>query len=96
MKCKYRRMTKEEKKKIRINYYKTSNGIEMKKRLQRIFICGILLIMYSFIEIYEYIFINTHTYILLSIILFFISGIIFLVGFIRIRLKVLNQYAIKN
>lgn len=97
MKTKYQRMTKEEKKEIQEKYYKTEAGQAMKNRLIRLIITGTMGILFSIFLIY-----SNYTkdgndiwqYILAGILL--VASIIFIIGSINIRHKVLNKYAIKN
>ncbi len=95
MKNKYARMNKEEKKQCRTFYYNTPKGKEMKMRLTRLTIIGIIGIIFSiFLVVSGYIAkqINWATWAMAGIL--FCFSIVFLVGAAKIRLQVLNQYAI--
>jgi len=94
-KIKYDRMTKKEKKELIIKYKKTDKGREMYKRLIRLFIIGIICLIYSI-----YLFISNYNNLTwvnyLMIIPLFIAAFVFMISSIYLRRKVLNQFAIKK
>ena len=97
MKNKYQRMDKIEKKEIQNKYFATEAGKAMKSRLIRLIIIGIMSIAFSIYLIYSNITQdgnNIWQYIMAGIL--FIAAIIFIIGSIKIKDKVLNKYAIKN
>lgn len=97
MKNKYQRMNKTEKKDIQDKYFNSSEGINMKNRLTRLNITGVMGILFSIYLIYSNITQdgnNIWQYIMAGIL--FISSIIFIIGSYKIRIKVLNKFAIKN
>ena len=97
MKNKYQRMSKEEKNKLKNKYYATPKGKEMKTRLDRLFIIGIIGIVFSaFLIISGYLSgrIEWYTWVVASLLMFF--SIVYVVGSLKLREKVLNQFAIKN
>ena len=97
MKNKYQRMNKEEKKQCKEFYYNTPKGKEMRKRLNRLTIIGIIGVLFSiFLVISGYISeeIGWATWVMSAILLIF--SIIFIVGAIRLRSQCLNQYAISK
>ena len=97
MKNKYQRMNKEEKKEIQNKYYATNEGKAMKNRLIRLSIIGIMGILFSIYLIYSNYTQDGNSiwqYIMSGILI--IASLIFIIGSINIRSKVLNKYAIKN
>lgn len=97
MKNKYQRMSKEEKKNIQNKYYNSPEGLSMKNRLIRLNITGIMGILFSIYLIYTNITQdgnNIWQYIMAGIL--FVASIIFIIGSLKIRIKVLNKFAIKN
>ena len=97
MKNKYCRMSKEEKKQCQKFYYNTDKGKDMKKRLTRLFIIGIIGICFSIFLVVSGYFaneLNWATWGMAGILLAF--SIVFIVGAFKIRIKCLNQYAVKK
>jgi len=97
MKNKYQRMTKKEKKDIQNKYYQTESGKTMKNRLNRLIITGIMGIAFGLFLIYSNITKDGNLlwqYMMAGILIIF--SIIFIIGSIKIRIDVLNKYAIKN
>ena len=96
MKTKFQRMNKEEKKKAIRRYYNTSLGKENEIRFKRLLIIGLLCLAYS-----AYLFVsiiidggNVWNYILAICML--ISGLVFLIGRIKIRSKQVNNFLTKK
>lgn len=97
LKNKYQRMTKEEKAKIKNKYYATEKGREIKKRLDRLVVTGTLGIAFSFFLIISGYFSNKiEWYTWVMAIILFIFSVIYIVGSFKLRIKVLNQFAIKS
>ena len=97
MKNKYQRMTKTEKKELKRKFYETTKGKEMKKRLLRLRIIGLIGILFSVcLVISGYISkeLNWATW-TMSIILMLCSCVYF-IGSFTIKGKILNDFAIKN
>ena len=97
MKNKYQRMNVLEKKKCRESYYQTAKGKEMKSRLIRLNILGVVGILFSiFIVVSSYYekSLNWATWCMAALLLLF--SLVFLIGAYYVRGKVLNQYAIKH
>ena len=97
MKNKYQRMNKEEKKKLKEKYFSTEDGKNMYNRLIRLIITGIIGILFGLYLIYSNYTNdgnNIWQYIISGVLI--IASIIFIIGSIKIRIKVLNKYAIKN
>ncbi len=95
LKTKYERMNKNEKKKVIEQYKKTAAGKEMMNRLIRLIFIGIALILYA-----TYIFVSDindlkWTHYVTSVPLICV-GIFFIFMSLRLRKKVLNQFAIKK
>lgn len=95
MKTKYERMSKEEKKKLVLEYKKTPFGITMFKRLIRINVIGIILIIYAIYEFLSNLSNLKWTNYFVSIPLFGI-GLFFIVMAFRVRKKALNNFAIQK
>lgn len=97
MKNKYQRMSKTEKSETAKKYYNTDQGKAMNNRLTRLLITGIIGILFSAYLVYSNYTEdgnNIWQYIIAGIL--FIASIIFLIGRYKIKVKVLNKYAIKN
>ncbi len=97
MKNKYQRMNKEEKKKCKEFYYNTPKGKEMRKRLNRLTVIGIIGVLFSaFLIISGYISneIGWATWVMSGIL--FVFSFIFIIGAIRLRGQCLNQYAVSK
>lgn len=97
MKNKYQRMNREEKKQCQKFYYNTEKGKEMRRRLNRLVVLGIIGILFAvFLVISGYISneINWATWTMAVILIIF--SIIFIIGSYKLRIKCLNAYAIKK
>lgn len=97
MKNKYQRMTKEEKKQIKEKYYATEDGKIMKNRLVRLFIIGVMGIVFSGYLVYSNITKDGNSiwqYLTAGILLIF--SIVYIISSFKLRVKVLNKFAIKN
>ena len=97
MKNKYQRMNKQEKKDIREKYYKTEDGKTMYNRLTSLLITGsmgIIFALYLTYSNYTKDGNNIWEYLIAAILL--IASIIFIIGSLKIKTKVLNKFAIKN
>ena len=97
MKNKYQRMNKEEKKQCKSFYYNTLKGKEMRVRLNRLVVLGVIGIAFAiFLIISGYLSneINWATWTMAIILIIF--SLIFIFGSIRLRVKCLNLYAIKK
>lgn len=97
VKNKYQRMTKTEKKELQQQFYETTKGKEMKKRLLRLRLIGLVGIFFSiFLVISGYISkeLNWATW-AMSILLMLCSCVYF-VGSFTIKGKMLNDFAIKK
>ncbi len=96
LKNKYQRMTKEEKRNLKQEFYATSEGKATKFRFLRVLIIGILCIVYAVIM-------SIDTYLHGDSFMFYIyssftalAGIIFIFSIIIINGKALNRYALKK
>jgi len=97
MKNKYQRMNKEEKKNIKNKYYATTEGKAMHNRLIRLLIIGFMGILFGIYLIYSNYTQdgnNIWQYILAGMLM--VASLVFIIGSIKIKGKVLNKYAIKN
>lgn len=97
MKIKYKRLTKEEKKQVIAEYKKTDKGKVMYTRLTRLFIIGILGIIYAiWYFIYDYLNYDLTISDLLVIIPLFLISFFFIIMACKLRIKNLNNYVIKK
>lgn len=97
MKNKYQRMSKEEKLKVKEKYYATEDGKIMRNRLTRLLIIGIMGIFFGIYLIYSNITEdgnNIWQYIISGVLL--IASLVYIISSIKLRIKVLNKFAIKN
>ncbi len=96
MKNKYERLSKHDKMECRNLYYATSKGKEMRLRLIRLTITGVIGLLFSIYLVGQGVLQqNIHWYDYLVFVPLLIASFIFLVGSFVIRKKVLNQFAIK-
>lgn len=92
LKNKYQRMTKDQKHALLIEYKNTEKGKYMLSKLRNVFIIGIISYIYSI-----YLFITANKiweYISAGILIIF--GCIFIIASSKLRVKNLNQFAIKK
>ncbi len=95
LKTKYERMNKEEKKKLVEKYKKNDSGLAIYNRLIRLNITGILGIIFSsFLFISQYKSLEILDY--LTIIPLFLASLLFVIMAHKLKLKVLNNFLIKN
>ena len=92
MKTKYQRMTKEEKKKLLIDYKKTEKGKYIMEKLRNALICGILLYAYAIYMLVTAK--NIWSYIGAGGL--FLFGCIFIVVSIRLKIKNLTKFAVNR
>ena len=97
MKIKYKRMSKNEKKELIKDYRATDKGKNMYIRLIRLTIIGIIGIIYSICYFsYEYLNNSLSLSDYLLTIPLFLASIFFILMAYKLRIKVLNNYAIKK
>ena len=90
LKNKYQRMSNEQKKATKIAYFSTDNGKINKSRLFRVLIIGFFCIIYS-------VYFNSKSLLLyLYSIFVFVAGVIFIIGYLWIKGKLLNKFAINQ
>lgn len=96
IKNKYQQLSYAEQKKAREKYYNTPIGKTNKNRFNRLLLCGILAIIYSFILIIDTIIEEKSfwNYILAAVMLIF--GLIFLIGRYKIIVRNVNNFLIKH
>ena len=92
LKLKYFTLNKEEKLKLKKDFYQTDFGKDIKIRLTRLLITGILGIIFS---IFLFIYHTTKWDIITGIILD-IASLFFIIGSFKIRIDKLNDYLIKK
>lgn len=92
---KYQKLTKEEKKKAKVEFYQTTQGIELKARFKRIIIYSIILLIFGLYLLIEAIIKDNSyaQYIYASILIIFSIGFIILKYYIEM-IKV-NDYLTK-
>jgi len=88
LKLKYYSLNKEEKYLLKDEFYKTEFGTSIKKRLDRLFVVGILGIILS---ILLFIFHTTKWDVVTGIILI-IASLIFIIGSHKVRINKINKY----
>ena len=92
MKTKYQRMSKEEKKRLLVEYKKTEKGKYVLSKLRNSLICGLLLYAYS---IYLVV-VAESTWNYIEAIGLFLIGCLFIFMSIRLRIKNLTRFAVKK
>ena len=88
LRLKYYSLTKEEKYKLKTDFYNTEYGKSLMKRLNRLLLTGILGILFS---IYLLVWPSNKWDIVTSIILI-IASIIFIIGSYKVRINKINTY----
>ncbi len=91
-KLKYYSLNKEEKYKLKNNFYATQYGNELRARLNRLLIIGIMGILFS---IYLFIF-NTTKWDIVTGIILLLASFTFIIASFKIRINKLNDYLIKQ
>ena len=94
-KYKYQRLSKEEKKEAKLQFYQTEQGMELKSRFRRILIYSIILVLFGIYLIVEaYVKKDSIAqYIYGSIVTFF--GIAFLISRAYVMMKKVNDFITK-
>ncbi|MBQ7030896.1 MAG: hypothetical protein IJN13_00805 [Bacilli bacterium] len=89
---KYYSLNKDEKKELKNNFYNTEFGKSIKNRLDRLFLIGIIGILFSI-----YLFINpSNKWDIVTGVILVVASIIFLVGSFKVRIRKLNDYLVKQ
>ena len=91
-KLKYYSLTKEGKEKLTKEFYQTDYGKMIKKRLDRVFVIGIMSIAFGLFLIIT----NTSIWDILSGISLLIASVVFIYGSIKVRINKINDYLIKK
>ena len=85
-------LSKDERNKLKEEFYKTDIGKDLKLRLTRLLIIGILGILFSI-----YLFVsNTSIFDIITGIILVIASLVFIIASFRLRITKLNDYLIKN
>lgn len=92
LKKKYYTLNKEEKNKIKEEFYQTEFGKSIKKRLDRLTLTGILCLIFS---ILLFIF-NSNKWDIVTGIILVVASFIFIVGAYKIRIDKINTYLVKK
>lgn len=85
-------LSKDERKKLKEEFYQTDIGKDLKLRLTRLLIIGILGILFS---IYMFIS-NTSIFDIITGIILLIASLVFIIASFRLRITKLNDYLVKN
>lgn len=92
MKIKYWRLTKDERKKARNNFYKTEFGKNISSRLTRLLVTGILGLLFS---LYLLIF-HESIWDITSGSLLLVASIVFIISSIKLRIRNINDFITKK
>ncbi len=85
-------LSKEKRKKLKEEFYQTDIGKDLKLRLTRLLIIGILGILFSI-----YLFIsNTSIFDIITGVILIIASLVFIIASFRLRITKLNDYLVKN
>jgi hypothetical protein len=96
LKNKYQRMSKEERKNLREEYYQTKYGRQNKSRFLRVIIISVFCLFYSIYMGIENYLDKKAIMMFIYCIGLFITGMVMLIACIRIRNQALNNYALKK
>lgn len=91
-KLKYYTLNKEEKIKLKDDFYKTEFGTNIKKRLDRLFLIGIFGIIFSILLFI----LHTTKWDIVTGIILLIASIIFIIGSHKVRIDKINTYLTKK
>lgn len=91
-KLKYYSLTKDEKNKLKLEFYQTNFGNSINKRLNRLFLTGILGLIFGTYLLID----NNNIWDIVSGIITLIASIIFLIGSHKVRIKKINDYLVKK
>lgn len=92
LKLKYYSLTKDEKKQLKEKFYKTESGQKISKRLNRLFLTGIISFIYSIILFI----INKNIFDITTGIILLIASFIFILSSIFIKINKLNDFLVKQ
>lgn len=91
-KLKYYLLNKNEKKELKNNFYNTEFGKNIKNRLDRLFLTGVIGAFFSL-----YLFINpSNKWDIITGIILVIASIVFVIGSYKVRIRKLNDYLVKQ
>lgn len=96
IKNKYQRLSYEEKRKAREDFYKTDFGKEQKPRFNRLIIVSILLFLFSIYLLIDAIIKKDSIFAYTAAILLFIFSAVFFIGRHKVIVKNVNSYLIKK
>lgn len=92
LRLKYYSLNKTEKKELKLKFYNTEYGNSLKKRLDRVFIIGLLGIIFS---MYLLIF-STNKWDIVECIILIIASFVFLFGSHKVRIEKINTFLTKK
>lgn len=91
-KLKYYSLTKEEKKKLKIEFYQTNFGNSVNKRLNRLLFTGIIALIFGIYLLVD----NSTIWDIVIGIITLIASLIFIFGSYKVRTQKLNNYLVKK
>ena len=92
LRLKYYSLNKEEKKDLKKKFYNTEFGASIKKRLDRLFLTGVLGILFS-----TYLFISpSNKWDIVTGVILLIASIIFIIGSFKVRIDKINTFLTKK
>ena len=92
LRLKYYSLNKEEKIKLKSDFYNTEFGLNIKKRLNRLLFTGIIGTLFSI-----YLFINpSNKWDIVSGIILLSASILFIISSFKVRIRKLNNYLVKK
>ena len=92
LKLKYYTLSKEDKYKIKDEFYKTEFGANIKKRLDRLFLTGIFCIIFAILLFI----IHTTKWDVVTGIILLLASFIFIMGSYKVRIDKVNSYLVKK
>lgn len=96
LKNKYQRLSRDEKKKAREDFYKTNDGKALHYRFTRLLIVSVLLILYGLFLIIETLVKHGSIFGIVSGILLFVFALVFLIGRHKLIVDRVNKYLLKK
>lgn len=96
LKNKYQRLSRDEKKKAREDFYQTNDGKALRYRFTRLLIVSILLILYGMFLIIETLVKHGSIFGIVSGILLFVFAFVFLIGRHKLIVDRVNKYLLKK
>ena len=92
LRLKYYYLNKNEKKELKNDFYKTEFGKNINNRLNRLFLTGVIGILFSLFLIIK----PTNKWDIVTSIILLVSSLLFIIGSFRVRIKKLNNFLINK